>query len=437
MTKVLIVDDKENNLFALEHVLRPLNVAVIQALTGEDALRATLNHDFALAILDVQMPNMDGYELATLLRADGTSREIPIIFLSAAYSAEPHVFRGYASGAVDYITKPFNAEILLSKVKIFLELHERKCELAVQKDRLEILVGQLEEQIEGRRQAEECLLQTNETLEQKVNERTSELAEMVEALRIANEQLAERATQLTALTGRLTMAEHHERGRVSKILHDGLQQHLAVAKLRLAMFAEQLGTEKLKQAAGEIDNLIGESIQIARSLSAELYPPVLHTGDLADGLRWLTSWMHDKHAFNIDLDIQGSSELPDDVKILAFESVRELLFNAVKHANVSRAQLDLRQVDGASLCIRVSDKGVGFEPNRLKPAGGPCTGMGLFSISERIALIGGRLHIDSFPGKGCRFTLTVPLKPGSAGRMGTHFRSVPTGASENDKILKA
>ena len=165
MAKVLIVDDKESNLFALENVLKRLDVRIVKAATGDEALRATLNHDFALAILDVQMPVMDGYELANLLRSDERTRGIPIIFLSAVYSDEPYVFRGYEAGAVDFITKPFVSEVLLSKVRVFLELNERKAELVSHKDRLEELVAQLEEQVEARRRIELEILRKNTLLE--------------------------------------------------------------------------------------------------------------------------------------------------------------------------------------------------------------------------------------------------------------------------------
>ena len=165
MAKVLIVDDKESNLFVLENVLKRLAVQIVKAATGDEALRATLNHDFALAILDVQMPVMDGYELANLLRSDERTRGIPIIFMSAVYSDEPYVFKGYEAGAVDFITKPFVSEVLLSKVRVFLELNERKAELASHKDRLEGLVAQLEKQVEARRRIEREILQKNTLLE--------------------------------------------------------------------------------------------------------------------------------------------------------------------------------------------------------------------------------------------------------------------------------
>jgi len=126
---ILIVDDKPQNLFALETVLNGVAAKVIKANSGEDALALTLNYDFALAILDVQMPEMDGYELASYLLDDPNTARIPIIFLSAAYSDEQHTFKGYEQGAVDYIVKPFEPAILLRKVNVFLELARYRIQL--------------------------------------------------------------------------------------------------------------------------------------------------------------------------------------------------------------------------------------------------------------------------------------------------------------------
>ncbi len=119
---ILIVDDVPRNLFALEKVLSKLEVNVIKAGSGDEALAHTLNYDFALAILDVNMPDMNGYELADLLLGDPNTSRIPIIFLTAAYADEYHSYQGYESGAVDYIVKPFDPVIFLSKVSVFLEL---------------------------------------------------------------------------------------------------------------------------------------------------------------------------------------------------------------------------------------------------------------------------------------------------------------------------
>lgn len=200
MAKILIVDDKVENLFALEKVINRLNVGIVKALNGEDALRAALNHDFALAILDVQMPGMDGYELASLLRSDHKTRNIPIIFLSAVYSEDPYVFKGYESGGVDFIVKPFNSEILLSKVRVFLELDEQKAELVRHKAGLETLVSRLEEQIEARSRTERALQKAHDELERRVEERTGELI-------TSNRQLRQEIVERERAEGALRASE--------------------------------------------------------------------------------------------------------------------------------------------------------------------------------------------------------------------------------------
>ncbi len=126
---ILIVDDTPENLIILERVLRRVPANIIQASSGQEALKAALNNNLALAILDVQMPEMDGYELATLLREHEDFQALPIIFVSAVYSDEQHVFRGYEAGAVDFMVKPFDSAQLLSKVKVFLELNKANLEL--------------------------------------------------------------------------------------------------------------------------------------------------------------------------------------------------------------------------------------------------------------------------------------------------------------------
>ncbi len=155
--KILIVDDRPENLLACEKILSEVDAEIIKAADGNEALKATLHHDFALAILDVQMPKMDGYELAELMRHDEKTRQIPIIFLSAVYTDEPHIFKGYESGAVDFITKPFNPRIFLNKVSIFLDLARQKKCLEKLVAELKKTNEQLSSEIAERKRAEEAL----------------------------------------------------------------------------------------------------------------------------------------------------------------------------------------------------------------------------------------------------------------------------------------
>ncbi|MDP2388206.1 MAG: response regulator [Bacteroidota bacterium] len=127
--KILIVDDKPENLIALEVVLKDLDIELIKATSGNDALRETLHHDFALALLDIQMPEMDGYELAGILREEEKTAQLPFIFISAVYTDNLNVFKGYEKGAFSFITKPFQPEILINKVKFFIEKHQQEIAL--------------------------------------------------------------------------------------------------------------------------------------------------------------------------------------------------------------------------------------------------------------------------------------------------------------------
>lgn len=157
--KILIVDDKKENLVVLRQVLRDIEAEIIEASSGNEALAATLDHNFALAILDVMMPGMSGFELAEHLHGDDATRRMPIIFLTAAYPDEQHLFSGYEAGGVDYIVKPYAPEVLLAKVRIFLELDNQRWELQRHRDQLEVLVAErtreLEQELEAHKRAEE------------------------------------------------------------------------------------------------------------------------------------------------------------------------------------------------------------------------------------------------------------------------------------------
>ncbi len=157
--KILIVDDRKENLVALRQVLQGVKAEIIEAASGNEALAATLDHTFALAILDVMMPGMSGFELARHLRGDSATRLIPIIFVTASYQDEQQTFNGYEAGGVDYIVKPYAPEVLLAKTHIFLQLDRQRQELLRHRDNLEALVAErtikLEYELQERKRAEE------------------------------------------------------------------------------------------------------------------------------------------------------------------------------------------------------------------------------------------------------------------------------------------
>ena len=142
--KFLLVDDLDENLVALEALLRRDGLELVKARSGAEALELLLVHDFALALLDVQMPEMNGFELAELMRGLERTRRIPIIFVTALPTDETRRFRGYETGAVDYLQKPIDAQILQSKTGVFFELARQRNEMKANADKLRQALNQLQ-----------------------------------------------------------------------------------------------------------------------------------------------------------------------------------------------------------------------------------------------------------------------------------------------------
>jgi PAS domain S-box-containing protein len=232
------------------------------------------------------------------------------------------------------------------------------------------------------------------------------------ALQARTVELEHRTAQLSRLASDLTLAEQHAREQLAKTVHDGLQQLLVSAALNLDRHVTreaQRGAspdERVVRAKAHLD----EAAAAARSLSMELFPPALHGSGLPAALTWLAE--RTRHSYGLVVDVSAdplANSDRKDVRTLLFESVRELLFNAVKHAKVDRVRINLSLDQDDALCITVTDQGVGFDPAALAERGKVGeTGWGLFSIRERLTLLGGRFDIESAPGQGTRFRLVAP-----------------------------
>ena len=265
------------------------------------------------------------------------------------------------------------------------------------------------------KQAEEALRAAKDELEQRVQERTAELSQTVNVLQdemarrtLAEEVLRQRSEQLRALASELTLTEQRERRRLAEVLHDDLQQLLVGAKLRLEAMNRGADPD-VKVAIRNVQELLDQSIECSRTLTGELSPPILHEAGLVAGLKWLAARMRQKHGLAVELHadedaVPGS----EDMAVLLFQSIKELLFNAVKHAKVNRACVRIGRVNDI-IKVTVSDDGAGFDPQAARPKAGKAGRFGLFSIRERLDLLGGQMEIDSAPGRGSRFTLRVPL----------------------------
>jgi PAS domain S-box-containing protein len=237
------------------------------------------------------------------------------------------------------------------------------------------------------------------------------LTENARELHKKNVELNRRAAQLSRMSSELTMAEQRERRHLAKVLHDHLQQLLVIARFNLEILEGDVDEENWHTVKKAID-LIAESLDVSRSLSVELSPPVLYESGLVPALEWLARWMNEKQGLEVTLvekDV-GYPSLREDVKALMFSAVRELLLNVIKHAAVMQAHIKISWPGDRFIKILVSDKGIGFDPNRYKDDPDALhSGLGMFSIQERLQLIGGQCQISSAPGKGTTVTLVAPI----------------------------
>jgi len=231
-----------------------------------------------------------------------------------------------------------------------------------------------------------------------------------EDLQNAYNELEMRTAQLSRLTSELTLAEQRERRRIAEILHDHLQQFLVAAKMHqeiVIMKADNV----LKPAAESVLDLINQSIKTSRSLTAELSPSVLRSGNLSSSLEWLSQWLYENQGFEVNVQADPEIVLEQkDLTVLIFQSIRELLFNVAKHAGVKSARVEMSCDETNRLRISVIDQGTGFDPDTIWEKAKDGSGFGLFSIRERIRLLGGNLEMKSSPGSGACFSLVVPVE---------------------------
>jgi PAS domain S-box-containing protein len=252
------------------------------------------------------------------------------------------------------------------------------------------------------------------------------------ALQRSHGELEQRTLQLRRLASQLTLAEQTARRQLSRTLHDGLQQLLFSAGMTLDEVMKTDSEDDRIELLDRARTDLKEAVEAARTLSVSLFPPVLHVGGLPVALSWLARRTQEQYGVVVKVTADPQANpAAGDVRILLFEAVRELLFNAVKHAGTDQVDVKLAIGAGDTIHIQVSDDGMGFDPVAgIDDKSQPQAGLGLFSIHERLALLGGSLDIQSAPGKGSRFTLILPRSLPNTAADGTEAKRRDTAWQE-------
>ncbi|HWK40820.1 MAG TPA: hybrid sensor histidine kinase/response regulator [Croceibacterium sp.] len=369
----LLVDDLAENLLALEALLKRDGLICLKAQSGEEALELLLAHDVALALLDVQMPGMDGFQLAEFMRGSERTRHVPIIFLTAGSAEVQRKFRGYEAGAVDFIQKPLEAHVLRSKAAVFFDLYEQRRRVTSQRD------------------------------------------------------------ELGALTGALKRADTHKNQFLAMLGHE-LRNPVMALQSGLNLLEKREGTEQAREirfqmgrSISHLSRLVEDLLDIARIDQGKIALKSRRIL-LQDALSYaveacLPAVEADGHTLIVDITSEPVWLMADDARIA--QIVINLINNAVKYTPEPGEIRLTARVDGETARIDVADSGIGipydaqesiFDLFAQVPGAGRAAqdglGIGLALVKQLVELHGGTIALKfSEPGVGSTFEVCLPLEP--------------------------
>jgi signal transduction histidine kinase len=224
-----------------------------------------------------------------------------------------------------------------------------------------------------------------------------------------NVDVDDQTTLVRDLTFRLTQTEQRERRRLAQLLHDNLLQLLVAARMRMNALRATKSAAPLTESLLLVDSLLKDSIEMSRSVVLELSPPVLHESGLRSPLQWLSEHMKQRYGLNVDITFSTEMEPHEEERLLLFEATRELLFNVVKHSGAESASVCVSS-EGSRLILSVEDSGKGFDSESFLRHSARSGVFGLFSIRQRVEMVGGQLEIANRSPQGTRITLSLPVR---------------------------
>ncbi|HET9407375.1 MAG TPA: response regulator [Candidatus Sulfotelmatobacter sp.] len=368
---ILMVDDQPAKLLSYEVMLGELNENLIKANSGREALELLLKNDVAVVLMDVSMPELDGFELADIIRQHPRFQKTAIIFISAVHLTDLDRLKGYQRGAVDYISVPVVPELLRAKVSVFAELHRRSRQLE-----------------------------------------------------ILNHELRRLSSSLIAM-------QDDERRRVARELHDGLGQELTAAKMIVdGILLNETGSSLWRSAAADASALMERAIQQVRSISHLLHPPLLDEVGLLSALRWFLEGLTKRSGIETDLEVQPEDfpRLTPELETAVFRIVQEALNNVFRHSGARNVWVSLTRVEN-KLLVTIRDNGKGITNNNVLEFRPDSLGMGIGGMRQRVKEFNGELRLgNANPGAVVEVVLPTKHVPQPAAGMVTPGSFVTSGA---------
>ncbi|AHL77115.1 histidine kinase [Stutzerimonas stutzeri] len=385
---LLIVDDLPENLLALDAILRNPGVRVHQAESAEQALELLLQHEFALAILDVQMPGMDGFQLAELMRGTERTKHIPIVFVSAAGRELNYAFKGYESGAVDFMHKPLDTHAVRSKVSVFVDLYRNRKRMAHQLEALE-----------RSRREQEVLL----------DELRSTKAELEDAVRMRDDFMS--------------IVSHELKTPLNTLILEVQLRKLQLGRNNLAAFSEDKLRQMVDKDERQIQSLIrliDDMLDVSRIRTGKLSirPSRVDLGALTASV--VENFAAQMEASGCTLLFQRPEPIIGVWDEFRIEQVlANLLTNAMRYGSGKPVQVSV-DASATTACIEVRDQGIGISQNSLerifcqfeRAEGSESSaglGLGLFIAEQIVKAHSGRIQVESEEGKGALFRVLLPL----------------------------
>jgi signal transduction histidine kinase len=347
---ILMVDDQAAKLLSYEAILEELDENLIKASSGTEALEHLLKRDIAVVLMDVSMPELDGFELADMIRQHPRFQKTAILFISAVHLTDVDRIKGYQRGAVDYISVPVIPELLRAKVSVFADLHRKSRQL--------------------------------ETLNR----------------------------ELRSLSGRLLTLQDEERRRFARELHDGLGQDLSATKMILDSIHSRECSAGERNELGQAASLIESAIQQVRTLSHLMHPPLLDEIGLRAALLWYSEGLSKRGgiATSVELSPDDFPRFPKDLETAVFRIVQEALTNVFRHSDARKCWVTVSYQDD-QLLIAVRDNGKGV-PEGILEFRPEAMGIGIAGIRQRVKEFEGGLHIKSVATGGTLVEASIPVK---------------------------